>query len=126
MTQNSAPGRDVPPLTLGWRLKMSLDYADISVQQIADTLGVSRATISRWMGDKGDRPKRAYLLQWALITRVPFEWIDIGVVTLAPDPDDDGGSRVDTQSLRPGNLVDFWTLRPSDTPAPPKVWERAA
>ena len=77
MTHQPASG-SIPSLTLGWRLRMSLDYANISVQQMATQLGVSRATLSRWMADKGERPKRAYLSQWALSTGVPFEWIDVG------------------------------------------------
>lgn len=56
----------VPALTLGWRLKMSL--GEESTQGMADHLGVSRATVSRWMSDRGAPPKRAYLLQWALAT----------------------------------------------------------
>lgn len=51
----------VPQLTLGWRLKMAL--GDMKVQDMADALGVNRATVGRWMADKGAPPKRAYLLQ---------------------------------------------------------------
>jgi transcriptional regulator with XRE-family HTH domain len=91
MTEQTASG-NIPSLTLGWRLKMSLDYADISVHAMAEMLGVSRATLSRWMSDKGERPKKAYLSQWALATGVPFEWIDTGVVTAIPSPDG-GGTR---------------------------------
>ena len=85
MTHQPASG-SIPNLTLGWRLRMSLDYANISVQQMANQLGVSRTTLSRWMADKGERPKRAYLSQWALSTGVPFEWISTGQA-----PPDRGG-----------------------------------
>jgi integrase len=54
MTQSPASRGSIPSLTLGWRLRMSLDYANISVQQMAHQLGVSRTTLSRWMADKGD------------------------------------------------------------------------
>ena len=86
MTQSPASRGSIPSLTLGWRLRMSLDYANISVQQMANQLGVSRTTLSRWMADKGERPKRAYLSQWSLSTGVPYEWIDSGKA-----PPDGGG-----------------------------------
>jgi transcriptional regulator with XRE-family HTH domain len=94
MTHQPASG-SIPNLTLGWRLRMSLDYANISVQQMATQLGVSRATLSRWMADKGERPKRAYLSQWSLATGVPYEWIDTG------KPPPDGGG--DAPRVPPGS-----------------------
>jgi transcriptional regulator with XRE-family HTH domain len=94
MTHQPASG-SIPNLTLGWRLRMSLDYANISVQQMANQLGVSRTTLSRWMADKGERPKRAYLSQWALSTGVPFEWISTGKA-----PPDGGG---DAPRVEPGH-----------------------
>ena len=79
----------IPPLTLGWRLKMAL--GDDAAQDMADYLGVSRQTISRWMGDKGAPPKRAYLAQWALRTNVPYRWLVDGVST--PDHNPGGGGQ---------------------------------
>ena len=76
----------VPPLTLGWRLKMAL--GDIKVQDMADKLGVNRATVGRWMADKGAPPKRAYLLQWAMITGTDAGWLEHGILPGAPDPGD--------------------------------------
>jgi transcriptional regulator with XRE-family HTH domain len=72
----------IPELTLGWRLQMAL--GEMSAQEMADTLGVSRQTLSRWMHDVGSRPKRAYLSQWALATGVPIEWIEHGKVSDSP------------------------------------------
>ena len=74
----------IPHLTLGWRMKMAL--GDMKVEDMAETLGVSRATLSRWMGDKGAPPKRAYLVQWALVTGVPLTWLQTGVSTNPNDP----------------------------------------
>lgn len=56
---------------------MSLEDV-MSVQDMADYLGVSRATLSRWMADKGAPPRRAYIAQWALATDVPIEWLEKG------------------------------------------------
>lgn len=92
MSQETSGDR-IPALTLGWRMRMSLDYANISVQQMATQLGVSRTTLSRWMADKGERPKRAYISQWALSTGVPFEWIAEGKMPSGPDDPDGDGAR---------------------------------
>lgn len=82
----------IPVLTLGWRLQMALGEG--SAQAMADSLGVSRATISRWMHDKGAPPKRAYIMQWALITGVPVEWLTDGGSSSSPTPPDGGGEPV--------------------------------
>ncbi|MGI8682031.1 MAG: helix-turn-helix domain-containing protein [Mycobacteriales bacterium] len=73
----------IPQLTLGWRLKMSL--RDISVEDMADELGVSRATLSRWMTDRGAPPKSAYLKVWAMRTGVPLEWLRDGNAPSSPN-----------------------------------------
>ncbi len=89
MTTQTHHGR-IPQLTLGWRMKLSL--GDVSAQEMGEYLGVSRQTLSRWMGDVGTPPKRAYLAQWALKTGVDAEWLMTGAdPTSAPDPD--GGLR---------------------------------
>jgi transcriptional regulator with XRE-family HTH domain len=74
MTQH-AHSSNVPQVTLGWRLKMALAYGDVAAHDMADQLGVARATVSRWMADKGTPPRRAYLTQWALITGVDVNWL---------------------------------------------------
>ena len=70
----------VPPLTLGWRLKMALDMAGISNAQMAEALGVNRATISRWMADRGAPPRRGYIVAWSNETRVGLHWLESGVM----------------------------------------------
>ena len=86
----------VPQLTLGWRLKLALSTAGIQAGAIATDLGVDRATVSRWMGDRGAAPKRAYLRQWAWITRVDYDWLTTGVASSGGGSPDgapiDGGS----------------------------------
>jgi transcriptional regulator with XRE-family HTH domain len=42
---------------------------------MADDLGVSRATLSRWMNGRSAAPRRIYLRQWALHCGVSFEWL---------------------------------------------------
>jgi len=80
----------VPTLTLGWRLKMALGHH--KAEWMADQLGVSRQTLSRWMADKGTPPARAFVRQWALITGVDQKWLETGETPAKPEPD--GGLRV--------------------------------
>lgn len=81
---------DIPALTLGWRLKMALGHH--KAEWMADQLGVSRQTLSRWMADKGTPPARAFVQQWALITGVDPQWLETGETPARPKPD--GGLRV--------------------------------
>jgi transcriptional regulator with XRE-family HTH domain len=64
----------IPELTLGWRMQLALGRR-ISVEAIAEELGVSRSTVSRWINDRGAPPRAAYLKMWALRTGVPYEWL---------------------------------------------------
>src|SRR5436190_9951656 len=84
MSEQRMPG-GVPELTLGWRMKMALGH-DVTVQDMADELGMSRGQVSRYLNDKGI-PRRAVLVAWALRCGVPFEWLSTGQEP-APAPDD--------------------------------------
>jgi transcriptional regulator with XRE-family HTH domain len=64
-----------PRVTLGWRLQISLAHGDVSVQQMAEELGVSRSTVSRWLNEHGAPPRVAFLKQWALRTGVAYDWL---------------------------------------------------
>lgn len=68
----------VPQLTLGWRLQLALHHADMKVQDMADYLGVTRSTLSRWMNDHGTPPRPAFTMQWALRCGVPHAWLRNG------------------------------------------------
>lgn len=57
---------------------MKIALGDRSIQEMCDLLGVHRATIGRWIADKGAPPKIAYLRQWALATGVNYEWLRTG------------------------------------------------
>lgn len=78
----------IPEITLGWRLQMAL--GEMKVQDMADTLGVNRATVGRWMHDKGAPPKRAYILQWAMLTGTNAEWLETGRASDDFVPEGDG------------------------------------
>ncbi len=64
----------VPEWTTGWRMQRALAHARMSVEQMAEELGVSRSTISRWLNDRGS-PSRGYLKLWALRTGVSYDWL---------------------------------------------------
>lgn len=68
----------VPEWTLGWRLQRALAHAGITSNDIADEMEVSRTTISRWLNDRGAPPRSPYVKQWALICRVPYDWLVYG------------------------------------------------
>lgn len=68
----------VPEWTLGWRLQRALAHAGMTTLQMADEIGVTRATISRWVNDHGAPPRAIYLRHWAMRTGVPLAWLEGG------------------------------------------------
>lgn len=96
MTQMEQDGA-VPVLTRGWRMKMALAHADVSTQEMADYLEVSRDTIHRWTNDKGP-VKRSTLLLWAMKTNVSLAWLQTGV---APTPDGGEGQEYTSRDSNP-------------------------
>ena len=81
--QTQEQGLSIPTWTLGWRLQRALAFADVSVEQIAEELGVSRSTVSRWLNDRGT-PSLGYLKIWALRTGTPFSWLREGDIHSVP------------------------------------------
>lgn len=73
----------VPEWTIGWRMHRALVHAGLSVEAIADDMGVSRSTVSRWLNDHGAPPRAAFVKQWALRTGVPYGWLCDGQVPAA-------------------------------------------
>lgn len=83
---------DLLRFSQGDRLRKSLQLADITSQEMADYLEVSRNTVSRWINDERE-PNRSFVRLWALRTGVPLEWIETGEVKdETPSPDGDGVS----------------------------------
>lgn len=74
MSQMTDAGQ-VPEWTLGWRLRRALAHAGVSIDQMAGELGVSRATISRWLNEREGPPTRGYLIAFALRCGVPVAWL---------------------------------------------------
>jgi transcriptional regulator with XRE-family HTH domain len=76
MTNSPAEG-NIPQFDMADRLRKALRVADLSVQDIADYLGVSRNTVSAWINGR-TVPNKASLMLWAMRTGVPLEWLQTG------------------------------------------------
>ena len=87
MSDMRAMSDHIPAITLGWRLRMSIEMAGIKVIDLADEIGVTRGTIARWTHDDGTPPRDGFVRLIALRTGVPYEWIRYGTETADTDPD---------------------------------------
>lgn len=59
------------------RLRKALREANVSVNEMAEYLGVSRNTVSRWIN--GAVPAKSHVMRlWAMRTGVPYEWLAAG------------------------------------------------
>ena len=65
----------IPVITLGRRLAMAREDAGISVNEMAERLGVDRRTITRYERNKGVAPK-AVRIAYQVICDVPEDFID--------------------------------------------------
>lgn len=70
----------IPVWTQADRLRKALDDADISVQQMAEFLEVSRNTVTNWTRGHTPIPGAALRL-WAMRCGVPLEWLRHGVAS---------------------------------------------
>lgn len=70
--------------TLGDRLAKALAVANMSNQDMAEALDVSRNTVSNYINGN-THPKRLYLKEWAVRTGVPPEWLETGHVPHGPE-----------------------------------------
>lgn len=64
----------VPQWDVADRMRKALREADISVQEIATYLDVSRNTVSTWINGR-IKPSKQTLRLWALRTGVSFNWL---------------------------------------------------
>jgi transcriptional regulator with XRE-family HTH domain len=59
------------------RLRKSLRVSGVPVGSMAESLGVSRNTVSNWINGRG-RPCKDQLTVWAAITDAPSSWLETG------------------------------------------------
>lgn len=78
MTKTGATtsGGEIPVWVEGDRLRKALEHAGLSVQDMADYLGVSRNTVGNYLAGRGKRgiDKRTRML-WAERTGVSYLWL---------------------------------------------------
>lgn len=80
----------VPDWTLGWRLARALQYGNVSKDEMADYLRVSRNTVGNYVADRTKVP-HAVVLMWALRTGVDPDWLEKGInAGPAPTPPPSG------------------------------------
>lgn len=68
----------IPPLTLGLRLKMVMDWRGHSRDAMATEMGVSPSTISRWTNEPDPPLTRGMISAWATFTHSDFHWLLTG------------------------------------------------
>ena len=88
----------VPTFDLADRLRKSLRAADVSVQEMADYLEVSRNTVGRWINGHTE-PSGPVVRVWAMYTGVPYGWLRDGI-----DPDDGAGAHA--TAIEAGSEID--------------------
>ena len=103
----------VPEFTLGWRLRISLELAEMKAYQMAEALEVSRQTLTLWMHDDiKTRPKALYLREWARLTGVDAHWLITGEEP-SSGPKDPGGQEKPLRRVRAGTKRSGLLLAPT-------------
>lgn len=68
----------VPQVTVSWRLRMAMEQADMTQDDLSKAIGVSSKSINRWITGKIE-PPRGRLMACAMATGVPYVWLDKGI-----------------------------------------------
>lgn len=84
MTEDQTNYRFIFEFDLADRMRKALRVSGWSVQEIASRMGVSRNTVSSWLGGRSV-PSEEQLTVWAAYTRAPLEWLQRGTVPAPPD-----------------------------------------
>lgn len=64
--------------TLGDRLRKSMEYAGMSIEDSRLYLGIHRNSVSNYINDRNTVPAPVLRL-WAIMCKVPLEWLETGV-----------------------------------------------
>lgn len=79
----------IPPETVKDRLRRAREYAGLEQGELAEAIGVSRATVSNY--ERGVvAPRRGALRMWGLRCGVDVHWLETG--TAKPRPDGPSGA----------------------------------
>lgn len=85
MTTANAHG-NIPEIVLRHRLRIAREEAGLSVQGLAERMGVARNTVGNAEAGKGT-PRKVVLNAWALATGVNIHWLETGETPTGNDPD---------------------------------------
>lgn len=64
----------VPKWDTADRMRKALRTSNVSIEEMADYLGVSRRSVGNWIGGRIE-PSAQTVRLWALRTGVPFTWL---------------------------------------------------
>lgn len=73
----------LPEFAMRHRMALALEYASVSVTDIAKHLDISRTTVSNYLHGR-TQPSRNHLANWALRCGVPLDWLVDGTVSATP------------------------------------------
>lgn len=72
------------------RIRKALRVADVSVQEIAEVVGINRNSVSAWINGRG-KPSEAHMTKIAMRTGAPKQWLLTGELNEgSPSPSGDG------------------------------------
>lgn len=76
-------GGTVPSFEMRHRMRLALEHAGVSVNEMAELLGVDRNTVGRYLNGH-TTPRLSVLRVWAMRTAVPLDWIRFGEAPTPP------------------------------------------
>lgn len=105
------PAQD-PRLTFDFadRLRKALRMSNVSVQDMADSLEVSRNAVSNWINGR-NMPRSRDLARFALKTGFPREWLETGRVSPNTGPEADNFPNERIGNLQPTSIAPITPLR---------------
>jgi len=66
--------KPLPEFEMRHRMELALEYASVTINEMARELGISRTTISNYLHGR-TQPRRGDLIAWSLRCGVPFDWL---------------------------------------------------
>lgn len=82
MQMSGEPSWRIPEFSLGDRLRKAREVANLSQQELADEIGVSRRSIVRY--ESAAKAPKSVTLLYAMRTGVPAAWLLTGSVPTSP------------------------------------------
>jgi transcriptional regulator with XRE-family HTH domain len=102
-----------PVAELEWRLcdrmRRSLDYAGIGVQEMADYLLRSRNAVGNWLAGR-TAPSERVLRRWADLTGVSYEWLYDGRAPDSEPAEADRRTPSGQRKRQSGCTIDTWDV----------------